>query len=368
MDFAGRIERVRGRFAECRVEAMLISSLKNAFYLSNFSGSTAQILLTEERQLFLTDSRYYERFTEDVRGGYELVPFYQESLGKKLRELADKWGFKRLGVEAEHLSLAQVEEIKENSPLEIVPLQGVVESLRSIKDDEEIAAIRRAIQVKESAFTELLKLVKPEVTEADLAAEFEYRVRKKGAKASSFPPLIAFGRNSSKPHAAVTDQLLMPAMPLTFDLGAELDGYCSDMTRTVFFGGVSQGWREIYNIVREAKEAVYRAACAGMSCKEVDRVARNIIEGKGYDTYKVDGEERRYFGHGLGHGVGIEVHETPRLNARSSEILQPGMVITIEPGIYLPEQGGIRIEDMYLVEDKRLINLNTLPTDIVVVQ
>jgi len=367
MDFARRIQRVCRMFAGHRIDAMLISSLRNIYYLSSFSGSTAQVVLTRDVPLFLTDFRYYERFAEEVHPGYELVPFYQESLGAKLRELSRKHGFKRLGVEAEHVSVAQLEEMRENAGIEIVPLKGVVENLRAVKDAEEVAAIRKAVRLNEEVFLELLKLVKPEVTEADLAAEYEYRIRKRGAEAASFPPLIAFGMNSSKPHAAVSRQQMMPAMPLTFDLGVSLNGYCSDMTRTVFYGGVSQGWEEIFNIVREAKDAASESARPGVSCQEVDRVARSIIEGKGYDVYRVDSEERKYFGHGLGHGVGLEVHEAPRLNARSTDTLKKGMVVTIEPGIYLPGQGGIRLEDMYLVEEQGLSNLNTLSTDIIVV-
>lgn len=368
MNFSGRIQQIRDSMDAHQIDAMLVSYLKNIFYLSGFSGSTAEVLITDEDALFLTDSRYYERVKEEVCEDYRLVPFYQESLGRKLKELAVDHGFAHLGIEAEHLSLSRVEELKENSGVSIVPLTGVVEKLRLIKDDEEIAALERAIRVKEEVFTELIGLIRGDVTEADLAAEFEYRLRKKGAQMASFPPIVAFGKNSSKPHATFTKQTLVPTMPLTFDLGVELDGYCSDLTRTVFFGGVAQGWQEIYSIVLEAKDTAADTARAGMRCAEVDRIARDIICRGGYDSYKVDGEERKYFGHGLGHGVGVEVHEAPRLNNRSEETLEVGSVVTIEPGIYLPDQGGIRIEDMYVVRDDRLENLNSLPTDILVVE
>jgi len=368
MNYAQRIQRIRDSLAGHQIDAILVSYLKNIFYLSGFSGSTAEIIISEEDALFLTDSRYYERFKEEVHEGYKLVPFYQESLGRKLKELAAKHGIGRLGIEADHLSLTQVEELKENSGVDIVPLSGVVEKLRIVKDDEEIAALERAIRLKEEVFTELVGLIRGDVTEADLAAEFEYRLRKKGAQVASFAPIVAFGKNSSKPHATFTSQTLVPTMPLTFDLGVELDGYCSDMTRTVFYGGVAQGWREIYTLVREAKEAAAAAARAGVRCADVDRVARDIICQGGYDSYKADGEERKYFGHGLGHGVGVEVHEAPRLNNQSEETLEVGNIVTIEPGIYLPDQGGIRIEDMYVVRGDGLVNLNALPTDILVVE
>ncbi len=368
MDFAGRIGRLRELLDKVRIDAMLVSKHENIHYLSCFTGSTAQVVISGSELLFLTDSRYYEQFRQEVSGGYQLVPFYTGSLGAKLAELAALAGIKKLGVEASALSYAQVEEIKENAGVEVSPLSGIVESLRIIKDAEEIECIRRAIRLKEEAYTETLKCLKPEVTEAEIAAEFEYRIRLKGARASSFSPIVAFGENSCKPHASFGARKLVPASPLLFDLGVKLDNYCSDFTRTVFFGGVSPGWEDIYRAVLEAKEAAAAQGKPGMSCADVDRVARDIIVGKGFDSYEENGEERKYFGHGLGHGVGLEVHEGPRLHGKSVDALEPGMVITIEPGIYLPGQGGVRIEDIYLVDDKGLVNLNTLPTDLKVVQ
>jgi Xaa-Pro aminopeptidase len=368
MDFAGRIGRIRASFAEHRIDAMLVSKVENVRYLTGFTGQDAFILIAPGSLSFMTDSRYYEQFKQEVRCGYDLVPFFQESLGKRTGGLAAKSGVKRIGVEASALSYYAVEELKENAGAEIITLTGVVEKLRVIKEPEEIEFLRRAINAKEQAFSELLKLIKPETTEADLAAEFEYRIRKKGADSASFTSIVAFGENSSKPHATVGTRKPVPASPLLFDIGAKVDGYCSDMTRTVFLGGVSPGWEKIYNAVLEAKDAAAAQGKGGMTGAEIDRIARDVIVGHGYDTYLEDGEERKYFAHGLGHGVGLEVHEEPRVNAKGIEALKPGMVITIEPGIYLPSQGGIRIEDMYLVAESGFINLNNLPTGLKVVQ
>ncbi len=368
MDFHKRIKVLRESFAAQRVDAVLITNLKNIFYLSNFDGSTAAILLTEDRNLFLTDFRYYGKFETQVSDGYELVPFYNESLGKKIGDLARANGIKRLGFESENLTHAQATELEDKAGVELVPTTGLVEKQRLIKSAEEVEAIKRAVALKESAFSEVCKQIKEGVTEAELAAEFEYRIRKKGAQRASFSPIVAFGPNSAMPHAGFTNQQLIPGMPLTFDLGVELDGYCSDMTRTIFFGGVSPGWERIYNIVREAKAAAAESARPGMKCAEVDKIARSIVEGEGYGKYKAeDGTERDYFGHGLGHGVGLEVHEAPRLNAVSKDVLKPGMVVTIEPGIYLPGQGGIRIEDLYLVGKERLNNLNSVTSSLQVI-
>jgi Xaa-Pro aminopeptidase len=368
MDFQKRIRALRDSFAAQRVDAVAITNLKNIFYLSNFSGSTAVILLTESRNIFLTDFRYYGKFETEVFNGFELVPFYNESLGKKIGDLAGANGFKRLGFESENLTHAQVAGLQDKSGVELVPTTGLVEKLRLIKDAEEIDSIKRAVALKEDAFREVCKQIKESVTEADLAAEFEYRIRKRGAQRASFSPIVAFGPNSAMPHASFTSQQLIPGMPLTFDLGVELDGYCSDMTRTIFFGGVSPGWERIYNVVREAKAAAAENARAGMKCVDVDKMARDIIVGEGYGKYKMeDGSERDYFGHGLGHGVGLEVHEAPRLNTVSKDTLKTGMMVTIEPGIYLPGQGGIRIEDLYLVGKNGLVNLNSLKSELQVV-
>jgi Xaa-Pro aminopeptidase len=368
MDFTGRIGRLRGLFCKHGIDAMLVSKLENIHYLSGFTGSTAQLIITVNELFFLTDSRYYEQFKQEVMGGYQLIPFYTGTLGGKLAELGSSAGIKKMGVEASALTYAQVLELQENAGMEIAPVSGVVEGLRIIKEPEEVDCLRRAIKLKEEAYSEVIKLLKPDVTEAETAAEFEYRIRLKGARASSFSPIVAFGENSCKPHASFSSRKLVPASPLLFDLGVKLDSYCSDFTRTIFFGGVSPGWEKIYNAVLEAKDAAATLGKPGMTGLEVDKLARDIIVARGFDSYNENGEERKYFGHGLGHGVGLEVHEGPRLHSKSADILEPGMIITIEPGIYLPGQGGVRIEDMYLVTDNGFENLNSLPTDLKVVQ
>ena len=341
------------------MDAFLISKLENIFYLSGFTGSTAQVVITGDNLLFLTDFRYEEQFYEEVYAGFELVNFYHESLGSKLDELARKHRFSKLGIESDFVSLRASEEIMEKArAFKVVPCASVVESLREVKDDEEVGIIRQAIGIVEDAFRELVSILRPNVKESDLAAEFEYRIRKRKAKRASFSPIVAFGPNSAKPHAGFSEQELIPGVPLTFDLGVAYGGYCSDLTRTVFFGGVSEGWERIYNIVRTAKDASAKYGKAEMRCAELDKCARTIIENEGF------GEN---FGHGLGHGVGIEVHEKPRIGKNSEDTLKEGSVITIEPGIYIKKQGGIRIEDMYLVRSNRLERLNNLNDELMII-
>jgi Xaa-Pro aminopeptidase len=230
--------------------------------------------------------------------------------------------------------------------------------MRICKSGPEIQRVRRAIEVNEVIFGEVLGVIGPDVTEADLAAEIEFRALKHGCQGVSFTPIVASGVNSAKPHARFTDSKLVPGAPLTLDMGMKLDGYCSDMTRTVFYRDCPPEWREVYGIVREAKDRAAEAIRPGVAGKGVDKVARDIITAAGY------GEN---FGHGLGHGIGIEVHEGPRLATVGERMLEPGMLVTNEPGIYLPGKGGIRIEDIFLVTDDGSENLNTLPTDIQVV-
>jgi len=359
MNYKERISKLRAKFDELGVDAFLVSRLENIFYLSGFTGSTAQVVITDDSLLFLTDFRYEDQFYEEVYSEYKLVNFYQESLGAKLDELARTHGFSRLGIESDFVSLKASEEIIEKArAFKVVPCSSVVESFREVKDEDEVAIIREAIGIVEEAFRELVALIRPGVKESDLAAEFEYRIRKRKAKRASFSPIVAFGPNSAKPHAGFSELELIPGVPLTFDLGVSYRGYSSDMTRTVFFGGVSEGWERIYNIVREAKAASANYGKSGMRCAELDKCARAIIEGEGY------GEN---FGHGLGHGVGIEVHEKPRIGKNSEDVLKEGSVITIEPGIYIKRQGGVRIEDMYLVRSDRLERLNNLDDRLMII-
>lgn len=360
MNYQSRIDSLRHTLVSQGLDALLVSYLPNIFYLSGFTGTTAWVLISEKQLLFLTDSRYHERFREEVFPDYELVDFYQDSVGKKLSEMAKQFGWRRIGFEAQHLSYAEAEEMKQQvTGCELIPQSGLIENMRLCKEKDEVSLIREAVRIVEEVFQELLGVMTAGVTEADLAAEFEYRIRKRGVKAASFSSIVAFGPNSAKPHAGFSGQQLIPGVPLTFDLGVVYEGYCSDMTRTVFYGGISRGWEKLYGIVRKAKESAAAAAAPEVACAEVDRVARDLITAEGYGSN---------FGHGLGHGVGVEVHEQPRVNKRSQEVLQPGMVFTIEPGIYLPGQGGIRIEDIYLVTKRRVQRLNSLATEVVVIK
>jgi Xaa-Pro aminopeptidase len=354
-----RVARLMEQLKAQELDALLVTNLPNIQYLTGFTGSTALVLASPGGCWFITDSRYTERVAKTLDPLYTLV----DNTALKLVE--DVWpkldgaaAFKRVGFEAAHMSVAAQERYRAAAQFNWVATENIVENLRIVKDEGEIELIRQAVLLGERIFTELCGICGPDTTETDLAAEINYRSMKYGAEGVSFSPIIAAGPNSAMPHASYTLQKLVPGAPLTFDMGVRLNGYISDMTRTVFFKDCPEKWARIYNIVREAKDLAAAAIKPGMTGKQVDAVARNIITKHGYGDN---------FGHGLGHGVGIEVHELPRLAKVSELVLTPGMCVTDEPGIYLPGEGGIRIEDILVVREGGAENLNTLETGIKVI-
>ncbi|MBN2081511.1 aminopeptidase P family protein [bacterium] len=356
---ANRINRIRDRMADEGLDALMVTALPNIFYLSGYTGSTAVVLLTQGNCWFLTDFRYHEQFEQQVWNGYTLV----DNTGRKFVEdilpsLADAKSIKRIGFEAAHATYTALQKLQVSSELEFTPTMGWVEDLRIIKDEKEIELLRASVRLNEQVFEASLRIIGPDATEADLAAEIHYQALKLGAKGYSFDPIIASGPNSSKPHAGFSLSKLVPGAPLTIDMGVVLDGYCSDMTRTVFYKDCPADWAKIYQLVREAKDRAFAAIRPGKLGKEIDAVARDLIYKAGYEGK---------FEHGLGHGVGIEVHEQPTLSRMGEQELKPGMVVSDEPGIYLPGQGGIRIEDMVVVRENGAENLNELATELRIV-
>lgn len=357
--YSARVDKLVERLGQEGLDAFLVTSLPNIAYLSGFSGSTAQLLLTPDQCWFLTDFRYHTQVEQEVDRRFRLFDNTGKELLKDVIAGIDSAGaFKRIGFESDHVSGTLAAKLGAYERSAFVATTLWIEDLRVVKDSAEIEKIRAAILLNEQVFTELLGCVGPDATEADLAAEIYYRGVRKGASCVSFDPIVASGPNSAKPHARFSTSKLVPGAPLTFDMGMKLGGYCSDMTRTVFFRDCPPQWERVYGIVKEAMDSAFAAARPGLKGKEVDAVARDIITAAGHGDH---------FGHGLGHGVGIEVHEAPRLARVGEMVLATGMVCTNEPGIYLPGEGGIRIEDMFVVTDGGAENLNTLSTGIQVV-
>jgi Xaa-Pro aminopeptidase len=347
------IERARRVAAELRerdVDLLLVASLVNVRYLTGFTGSSALVLIAAEEaepatalgHRFLTDFRYKTQSAEQVPDAFEREIVAGKLIDAAATPLGGASG--TLGFDETSLTVNEHARLREllGAQWELVPCGGIVERLRAVKDAGELARIRAATELSEQALTSVLEAGIVNRTERDVAIELELRMRRLGAEAPSFPPIVAAGAHGALPHAEPRDLQIPPDALVTIDWGALHEGYCSDCTRTYATGeGISTEAREVYELVRSAEEQGVAAVKAGPSGRELDRVARAVIEGAG---------QGEHFGHGLGHGVGMEIHEGPRLSRTAGEEpLRAGNVVTIEPGVYLPDRLGVRIEDLVVV-------------------
>lgn len=336
-----KISRLRSLFSRSGIEAFFVSNPNNVFYLSGFDGTEGSLLISQDEQYLITDFRYIDQAREEAPD-WQIVR-REKSMTDALKNVLAKLGISRLGFEGEYVTYNVFSQWQtELQGVALIPLTSFVEDLRICKDSEEIQAIREAVAVADKAFSHILDFIKPGVREEELAAELECFMRKYGAEKPSFDTIVASGARGALPHAAPSPKKVEQGELIIMDFGAVSQKYCSDITRTVAVGPVSSEQQKIYNIVLEAQVAALNALQPGKTCAEIDAVARNIIASYGYGEY---------FGHGLGHGVGLEVHENPAVNTRNQGELVPGMVITIEPGIYVSGWGGVRIEDMVLITD-----------------
>ena len=337
--FENRLENLRKEFLNTGAEVFLIGSGVNMGYLSGFQGNSGWLLITQAQAYLITDFRF--AIQAKVEAPDFSVIIYQGSILAALKELLSSENIHELGFESEFFTYDQFE--KFNSELQgvhLIPLSSIVEKLRSRKDSSEIQLIRKAVGIADEAFEHVLGYIKLGVRECELAAELEYFMRKKGASKPSFDTIVGTGSRGALPHGTASNRAVERGDLIVIDFGAIFQGYCSDITRTVVAGEASQEQKKIYNIVLEAQKEATAAVEPGKKCSEVDAVARSIIASQGYGDN---------FGHGLGHGVGREVHESPSVNSRNQDELAEGMVVTVEPGIYLDDWGGVRIEDMVLL-------------------
>lgn len=360
-----RIEKVRALMDKHDIDTLLVSTQENRRYLSGFTGEDTQcdesagsLFITGRELILATDSRF------DLQAAKEAAQFdivcYREGLAKALPELLKQLGSKRLGFESVRMSLKQFHEFEEiisseNIGADLVPTENIVEQVREIKDEEEIEKTRQALLLAEKAFERVLQEIQPGMTEKRIAWLLEKEMRESGAEALSFPSIVASGPNSALPHAIPGDREWMKREPLLFDWGAKLNGYCSDISRTLFFGKADSTFQKVFQTVVDAQKKAIDAIRDGASTRAVDRIARDHIENKGF---------KGKFGHGLGHGTGLAVHETPRLSPLKDTVLKAGMLVTVEPGIYLPDWGGVRVENQVVVRDKGAEVLNTLDEDL----
>ncbi len=355
---AARLARLRAKLTETGADALLVSQPENRAYLSGFSGSSGWLLLTADRALIATDFRYYEQVGLECPG-YELVKV-TTNLAEVLPGMVAETGVRRLAFEADHATFADVQDwSKAASEVEWAPTKGVGVGLRGIKDAAEIATLRRAIALADDALAAGLARLRPGMTELDLSWIIESYMRTHGAQSVSFELIIACGPNGARPHAHATDAPIVAGEPIVIDMGARVAGYCSDLTRTVCLGQPNDPERfwAVYDTVLRAQMAAEAAIRPGMTGQEADAVARDLITAAGYGPN---------FGHGLGHGVGLAVHEEPRLSRLGVGALAAGHVVTVEPGIYLPGWGGVRIEDIVLVTENGAEVLTRAPKEPVI--
>lgn len=351
MDHEGRISRLQRDLTSGGVDALLVSNLTNVRYLTGFSGTNGQVLVHGEGALFLNDPRYEARAGALVQGADVLV--YPARLTDVLGDQLTARKLTRLGVEGS-MTLTERDDLVESVDAELVTVSGMVESLRRNKDAEEVELIRDAVRLGDETFTWVLDRLVPGVSERAIALDVEMHMRQHGANGVAFPPIVASGPLSAHIHHTPGDRTFDKGDLVLVDFGCTRDGYCSDLSRTVVLGAATDEQQELYALVLQAHNAGITAVAPGRTGIEVDKAARDVISAAGH-------VER--FGHGLGHGVGLDVHEAPRLHRISEDTLESGDVVTVEPGVYIPDDGGVRIEDCVLVTDSGSEVLGSAPKD-----
>jgi Xaa-Pro aminopeptidase len=353
-----RPESVAAALRERELDLLLVSHLVNVRWLTGFTGSSGVAVVGNGTRRFITDFRYLSQSAEQLDGSWERE-IAQDLLEQATGGLpAD--GAVRLGFDDEHVSVKQHAKLRTlvRDSVELVPAGGVVEELRLVKDAEEIQKIRAAALLADAALERVIGRGLAGRTERDVALDLETELRHMGAESVSFPPIVASGAHGALPHAVPRDVEIPQGVLVTIDWGAQLDGYASDCTRTYATGEISDGDRDVYELVQRAQAAGLAAVRPGPTGKEVDAVAREIIDDAGH---------AEHFGHGLGHGVGLEVHEGPRLSRQGDTALAPGQVVTVEPGVYVPGALGVRIEDLVVVTEDGHDVLSTLSKDLTIV-
>ncbi|KMY43802.1 Xaa-Pro dipeptidase [Bacillus sp. FJAT-27916] len=335
-----KLQRFRENLAAEKIDAMIITNPYNRRYISNFTGTSGIVVISEKEAKFITDFRYTEQAAKQAVG-FEIVK-HTGPIENEVAAQLKAMGAKKVGFEQDDLTFALYKTYEGVVEGELVPLSGFVEKLRLIKTPEEIKILKDAADIADAAFEHILGFIRPGLTEMEVSNELEFFMRKAGATSSSFDTIVASGARSALPHGVASDKVIEKGDFVTLDYGALYKGYISDITRTVAVGEPSDELKKIYGITLEAQVYAMENIKPGLTGKQADALARDIIAAKGYGEY---------FGHSLGHGIGLEVHEGPGLSFKSDIVLEKGMTVTCEPGIYLPGVGGVRIEDDLLLTE-----------------
>ena len=357
-DFSSRLTSLQKRLRRKKYDALLVTEPFNRRYLSGYTATdhgiseTAGVLLIPAtgKPCLLTDSRFVLQAEEEAVG-FEVV-LYPRGLAPLLKKNLPRLGIETLAFESQymlHATVGRLQKTLADVGVRLVATTGMIEQMRLIKSEDEIGLLKRSVLRNEQVFSLVYNTIEPGMSEREIALALELTMHELGAERPSFETIVAFGENGAKPHAVPGDRILKSGEIVLIDMGLVLDGYCSDMTRTVVAGKPDAIYLERLRVVRQAQLAGIRAIRAGVTCRQVDLAARKIIDDAGYS---------KYFGHALGHGVGLAVHENPRLSSRSRQKLKSGMVVTVEPGIYIPGWGGIRLENMVVVREDGVEVLN----------
>ena len=353
MDFSGRREKLRKLLKKTGAEALLVTSVPNVTYLTGFTGDSSYLLVTQENQILISDGRYPTQIEEECPGLEMNIRRAGVLIHQQVAKILRAAGISRLAIEADSMTVATRERIAEKLPkLEIGATSGMVEHLRQVKDKEELALIRQAARIAEKSFAVIRAGLRPEQTEKQIGDALEHQFRLFGGDGPAFAPIVAVGPRAALPHAKLTDRRVGDGDILLVDWGAQWRLYKSDLTRVLVTGKISTKLRRVYEVVLSAQARAIAAIRPGVPTTEVDAAARNVIAEAGFD---------RRFNHGIGHGFGLEIHESPRMSGKNTATLKPGMVVTVEPGVYIPGWGGVRIEDDILVTRDGHEVLTSLP-------
>lgn len=353
-----RLEKIKNQFSDLKIDSFIVKNLANIRYISGFSGSAANILITKEANHFITDFRYKSQSSEEVGSDFAILVYLQNSM-LFLKDMIHKHNLKRIGFESNFLTYNETENLrKEFSEVEFVPVDSLIENIIICKNENEIELTKKAVEITDRTFTELLNIIKPGMTEKEVSAHISYLQKSFGADGDSFDSIVASGVRSAFPHARPTDKKIQSGELLKLDFGSTYEGMKSDMTRTIAISRISEECKNIYAIVKEAQQRALDTVKAGINTKVLDASARDFIKEKGFGNN---------FGHGLGHGLGYDIHEKPSVNERSDYILEVNNIITIEPGIYVEGLGGVRIEDDVIVKEYGCEILNKSSKELIVV-
>jgi len=350
-------EKIRKALAESGMDAILLISPKNRYYATGFPSSDGAALISAEGAYFFTDSRYIEAAGKAITGYTLGLVDNQKRTSTWIKELIAELGIKKLGLEEKYLTYSEYTDMAKAFDVEIVPASGIPLTLRECKESWEVENICAAQAIAEKALDDVLGLIKPGVTEREIAAELTYRMLKYGAEGNSFDPIVVTGAKSSMPHGVPGDEKICAGDFVTMDFGCLKNGYCSDMTRTVAVGHVTDEMKKVYDIVLRAQLAGIEKAAPGVTGREIDEAGRAVIREAGYG---------QYFGHGFGHSLGLDIHEAPNASPSGDRPMPEGAVISAEPGIYLPGRFGVRIEDMLHLTGTGCVNLTKAPKELIV--